>query len=150
MSTQKKKTRHFQNYAENIYHILRTSYLHQSTQKFYKVLFQMTQVTIFENCCHYMLLDLKMVNPTTKKLVCCAGGKNKVSNSCITYILHTISDGTTWCTDFWGLLWKKAQTQAKVVSDTEGRPRWTLSRWHHTKTFQTYKTHPSHGILQVS
>lgn len=60
----------------------------------------MIQVTIFENCCHYMLLDLKMVNPTTKKLVCCAGGKDRVSNSCITYILHTISDGTTWCTNF--------------------------------------------------
>ena len=44
-----------------------------------------------------------------------------VSKSCITYILHKISDGATWCTDFLGLVRKKAQTQVKVVSDTEGR-----------------------------
>jgi len=70
----------------------------------------MAQVTVFENCCHYMQLDLKMVNPTTQKLVCCAGGKDRVSNSCITYILHTISHGTTWCTDFWGLQIKSPNT----------------------------------------
>jgi hypothetical protein len=85
-----KRNLHFQNDTESKYGVLRTSYLHQSIEKYSKFCFKWPG----DCCCCAPPLEATIFKngyPTTEKLVCSAVSEEWVCNSCATCISHNFT-----------------------------------------------------------